>query len=257
MRKLLSSLGWIVSEDKSSMAPSSEILFLGFLVNSQTMTLRLPQGKANTIVHELRRFARRHVLYPRRVVAKVLGLAMSTSPAVPLAKAFCRRLMNELSHPSLPWEARIPVSLEAREDILTLSDLISGLEQVTIVPPNPTLTVQTDASFLGYGAVTVETGHQIKGSWDSLDLPSSPSINYLELKAIQLALPSESVVRIESDNSTAVAYLKKFSGRIPDLHALARSILELTQSKNLVLLSVYIPRATNITADRLSRDHLD
>src|SRR3989338_9906109 len=62
MRKLLSSLGWIVREDKSSMAPSSEIIFLGFLINSRTMTLRLPQGKAHTIVHELRRFARRHAL---------------------------------------------------------------------------------------------------------------------------------------------------------------------------------------------------
>ena len=62
MRKLLSSLGWIVREDKSSMAPSSEIIFLRFLINSQTMTLRLPQGKSHTIVHELRRLARTRVL---------------------------------------------------------------------------------------------------------------------------------------------------------------------------------------------------
>jgi len=262
LRQLLSSLGWVVREDKSSKTPSTEILFLGFLINSRSMTLSLPPGKAHSVVHELRRFARRPLLYPRRVVAKFVGLAMSTAPAVPLAKAFCRRLMSELRQPGLPWNARILVSSEARQDFLTLADLISGLKPQPIVSPNPSLTIQTDASLTGYGAVLLETGRCLKGSWDSIDLPSFPSINFLELHAVQLALqelpiPPDSVVRLQSDNATAVAYLKNFSGRIPALHVLARSILELTLNKKITLLPVHIPGSINSTADRLSREKVD
>ena len=111
-----------------------------------------------------------------------------------------------------------------------------------MVSPNPSLTIQTDASLTGYGAVLLETGHCLKGSWDSIDLPSFPSV---------LPIPPDSVVRLQSDNATAVAYLKNFSGRVPALHVLARSILELSLNKKITLLPVHIPGSINSTADRL------
>ena len=262
LRNLLSTLGWVVREDKSSQAPNQEILFLGFLVNSRSMTLSLPPGKAHSVVHDLRRFARRPILYPRKVVARVLGLAMSTSPAVPLAKALSRRLMNCVHQPFLPWNARIPVPQEAREDILLLADLISSLRPVPIVPASPSLTIQTDASQSGFGAVLLETGATVKGPWVLIDLPQSISINFLELKAVHLALqhftiPLGSVVRIQSDNATTVAYLRTYSGRVPVLHDLVRQIMDLSSERELQIQPVHIPGKLNIIADSLSRDHQD
>lgn len=43
---LLSSLGFVINEDKSLYEPTQELEFLGFLVNSVTMSLYLPKDKS-------------------------------------------------------------------------------------------------------------------------------------------------------------------------------------------------------------------
>ena len=50
-RELLVKMGFVINEDKSSCIPSKEILFLGFILNSENMTITLPVDKVNTIIN--------------------------------------------------------------------------------------------------------------------------------------------------------------------------------------------------------------
>jgi hypothetical protein len=48
-RALLQELGFIINTDKSVMIPSRVLIMLGFIINSQTMTVILTEHKADNI----------------------------------------------------------------------------------------------------------------------------------------------------------------------------------------------------------------
>ena len=85
-------------------------------------------------------------------------------------------------------------------------------------------------------------------------------INFLELKAVQLALLFWILklrglhVLVELDNSTAVAYVNKQSGAHSILLCrLAKQILLLCRVEGIVLRAKHIPGSRNVLADSLSR----
>ena len=79
---------------------------------------------------------------------------------------------------------------------------------------NPDMTLTTDASIKGWGAVYGE--QKTVGPW-SLE-EQGFHINYLELKVVWLGLKSlcynlrQKHIRIQSDNTTAVAYINAMGG---------------------------------------------
>ncbi len=93
------------------------------------------------------------------------------------------------------------------------------------------------------------------GSWKG----ASQHINVLELLAAERALRCfaddlrNKVVRMEVDNTVALAYLRRFSGRVSSLRRIARRIFELCQRNNIHLLPQYLSSAENAFADHLSR----
>ena len=88
-----------------------------------------------------------------------------------------------------------------------------------IVQPNPNMTLTTDASTKGWGAVY---GEQKTGGLWSLE-EQGFHINYLELKAVLLGLQSlcnnlgQRHIRVQSDNTTAVAYTARKIGFVAHL----------------------------------------
>lgn len=89
---------------------------------------------------------------------------------------------------------------------------------------------------------------------------SSKHINFLELKAVDYALKSfvcdlrsqDLLLRI--DNTTAIAYINKGgSSQFPQLSALAKSIWQWCESRDLNLFASYICSADNVVADVESR----
>jgi len=77
-------------------------------------------------------------------------------------------------------------------------------------PPEPQITLCTDASMEGWGA-HVGT-HKMYGSWSQLE--TSLHINVLEMRAVINALkslnpPRNAVILLKSDNSSVVAYANK------------------------------------------------
>jgi hypothetical protein len=79
----------------------------------------------------------------------------------------------------------------------------------------PSISLTTDASFVGWGAEF--NGQSTGGNWSLSELETA-NINFLELQAVYLGLGCfleefyDKHVKIFSDNSTAVAYINNFGG---------------------------------------------
>ena len=79
--RLMDSLGFVVHPDKAVLIPTQELVFLGFLLNSITMTVSLTQAKATKIQSAVSRLLA--CQNPTiRDVAQVVGLLISSFPGV-------------------------------------------------------------------------------------------------------------------------------------------------------------------------------
>ena len=80
--KLLIDAGCLINEGKSVVAPSRTVKFLGFTLNSVTMTVSLPlekRGRITSMCTALNEQSTTSI----RFLAKVIGVLVSSLPAVP------------------------------------------------------------------------------------------------------------------------------------------------------------------------------
>lgn len=85
--KLVDSLGFTVHPDKSVLFPTQEITFVGFLINSVTMTVKLTPEKISDIIRECKRLLNlKSVLI--RDVAKIIGKFVASEPGVKYAPLY-------------------------------------------------------------------------------------------------------------------------------------------------------------------------
>ena len=84
-------VGFIIHPTKSVFVPNQEIKFLGFILNSITMTIRLPPRKVNNVKQVCENLL--HEEKPTiREVAQVIGLIVSTLPGAKLGELHYRNL---------------------------------------------------------------------------------------------------------------------------------------------------------------------
>ena len=120
----------------------------------------------------------------------------------------------------------------------------------------PDLCLFSDASDQGWGAALGDL--HLSGLWSSLC--SSFSINQRELLTILFAIRGflphlrGQTVAVYSDNSTALAYLRKQGGtHSSSLNEVAQVLLRLCEDQSVRLLPQFIPGHLNVLADSLSR----
>jgi hypothetical protein len=206
--KLLESLGFVINQEKSHFQPSQVIEYLGFQINSLTMQVFLPMGKMNHLLNKARLLSNSASCTIRKV-AGLIGLIVSSFPAIKPAKLYYRNLDNfktEALHlHNNNYDASVPLTALARPDLfwfITKSQLYNG---ASLIKPAKTLQIATDASNLGWGAVynSVTTS----GTWAHNE--GLLHINCLELKAVLFAvqcfvLASGLHVKVFSDNGSVV-----------------------------------------------------
>ncbi|XP_069106343.1 uncharacterized protein [Argopecten irradians] len=256
---LFDSLGLTVHPDKSILYPTQCITFLGFLLNSVDMTVKLTDEKVESLVLLCRDVLKRREV-TIRTLAQLIGKMVACEPAVPHAPLFYKSLEHEkdqaLKSSKGDFEGKVYVSSDGREQISWWIDNVH-LCANPVYRGSPNLTLETDSSKSGWGGLIKGTSSRTGGHWSYSE--QNHHINYLELFAAFLTLQCfcgdkhDIHVRIYMDNTVAVNYLSKMGGKKDMLHHLARRIWLWCLARNIWLSACYLPGVSNTEADRLSR----
>ena len=257
---LFTKLGFHINQKKSTVVPCQKIEYLGFKIDSTTMTVRMTDSKATRLLEFIHNF-RQKESYTIRNVAELIGKLLATQPGNPWALLYIKRMETEKSHALRLSQGNFDKPMTLTD--WALQDLDWWEQNIEIVwapvrRSNPDKVIYTDASKSGWGWALRDTNRQGGGRWslEEQDL----HINILELKAVYLSLQSlckedENIhIKIMSDNTTTVANInKQGSVRSAPCDRMARHIWNFAQSRNIWLSSAHCPGNKNIEADQASR----
>lgn len=90
------SLGFVIHPDKSVLVPTHELVFLGFLFNTLSMTIRLPPSKAGHVKSACENLLLNSKVTVREL-AHVIGLLVSSLPGVQFGRLHYRQLEKDKS----------------------------------------------------------------------------------------------------------------------------------------------------------------
>ena len=259
---LLLRLGFLISWEKSEIIPSQSFNFLGEHFRTDLGLVLPPEEKVVKVcqlVNALTQFSS----VPARQLLQLVGFLISIMDVIPLGRLHIRPIqwyLSEFWHPiSQLWEAPVPILPRLLPHLqwwLQEKHLRKG---VLLDPPDPSLTLFTDASLMGWGAYL--EGRTASGLWSGAQLEEH--INLLEMRAVFLSLCQfQAVIQgqsllVATDNSTVVAYLQNQGGTHSfSLYHLSKEILLLCHSLDIILSVRHVPGSQNLLADALSRSRV-
>ncbi len=152
---LLRSLGFTIHADKSVLQPTQKIEFLGFIVNSNEMTIKLSEKKTNAVKNKIESF----LLSQKRTIrelASLIGSIVSCFPAEPLGKLHYRSLerfkIKQLGLSKGNYDKKLPpMKWDAQQELNWWLEHIDS-SVFRIHSPKVDLVIATDASELGWVA---------------------------------------------------------------------------------------------------------
>ncbi|XP_028415485.1 uncharacterized protein LOC114538507 [Dendronephthya gigantea] len=180
-------LGLVIHPEKSVTSPSQEVIILGFVINSITMTIRVTIEKKEKIKKLLIAAIANPVDISIRQVAKIIGCLVSSLPGVQYGALYYRYLeMDKISALKIAkgnFDAPMTISedglVELRWWVTHIDESFNYLMSFPI-----DITIYSDASLQGWGAVLGDTSSG--GRWSPEERTNH--INYLELLAAFFAL---------------------------------------------------------------------
>ena len=261
---LFQDLGFMITFKKSVLTPVQQIEYLGFIIDSQRMTVRPTVEKIRKLLIEVKRLQKKDVTTIRHV-AQVLGGLMATHPGNPWAPLFTKQLEIEkiaaLQANRFNFDAYMSISDKVKIDLQWWLDNLS-LIKADLQQSYPDLVIQTDASLQGWGFYVPSDGTKAGARW--APNVSHFHINALELMAIEFTLQSfcnnmhDSHIRIMSDNTTAIAAInKQGSTKALDCNTVAKRIWLWAWDRHLWISAAHIPGVQNVQADHASRNFKD
>lgn len=254
----LTSLGFVINKEKSSLIPSTLCQFLGFLLDSKKLEIQLPLTKKEFLLKLISSFLQKSVCKIRDF-ACLIGTLVSACPAVKYGFLYLKGLEREkflaLNRNNMAFNALMLIPSHLKTDLLWwLNSIPTAFNDIRKDAFD--LVIFTDASLTGWGACCGDD--RTHGFWSEPE--ANLHINKLELLAIFNGLQCyarnlrNSSILIRCDNTTALAYVNRMGSiQFPDLCALAKKIWQWCENKNLWIHASYISSKDNAVADRESR----
>ena len=259
--KMLDNIGLVIHPEKSVFIPQQQITFLGFVIDSLKMIVRLTDDKIRKIKEILQCTINNSHSVKIRDIARIIGYMISSLPAVRYGALYYRYLemdkIKALKQSKGDFEASMSVSKQGISEMRWWLDNLDHSYN-TICHPPVDIILYSDASLMGWGAVMNKTS--TGGRWSPMEAENH--INYLELLAAFFALKcfqnsiSGKHVKLMIDNTTAVSVINNM-GTCHSLkcNEIAVQIWEFCQLHNVTwLTAAHIPGSSNVTADRESRN---
>lgn len=254
---LFESLGFIVNYEKSQLIPKTTCKFLGFLLDSNNLSILLPDKKRKLIKNELLELKNTKTCTVRSF-ARVIGLLSSACPAVSYGLVHTK-LFERVKYLQLKdtedYDKTFTIPKYLHVDFnWWLKHIDSSVNFIR--KANYVTEIYSDASMSGWGAAC--GSQKANGFWSTDE--AKKHINELELMAAYFALKifgkkfhsSELLLRI--DNKTAIAYINRMGGiQYPHLNKVSRNIWEWCEARQNFVFASYVPSAENSVADFESR----
>ena len=238
-----------LTEDKRE-GPTTQLEYLGILLDSSSLEARLPPDKLQELKVTLPLWKER-ASFSKQELLSLIGTLSFAAKVVPAGRTFLRRAIDLSTSASQPHET-ISLDRGFRLDILwwlTFASPWSG-KSFFLLPnrtPSPDLELFTDSSgCTGFGAYL--QGEWFNGGWSAEQ--ANLSIQYKELYPIVLSacVWSRLKVRFNCDNLAIVSCIKTGC----PLHLL-RNLIYMSAIHNFSTSAQHIPGTHNIIADSLSR----
>ena len=158
-------LGWVINMEKSSMNPSQRLEFLGFVVDSEHMTLELPVDKVVQIKEDCRNLLRTGKTTVR-MLAKLIGRLTASVLAVLPAPLHYRQLQMQKTRALLKfkqYEAEVFLNAECKEELRWWIIHLEDWNGKAMITPGPDMLITSDASKKGWGATCSK--QRTQGLW--------------------------------------------------------------------------------------------
>ena len=153
--QILDDLGLVRNAKKGVWEPTSRLQHLGLIIDFSKGLFLVPPAKCQLIVASakamLSRASRHRRWLPARLVAEFTGLAIAVHLAVPPARLFLRALYNDLATRT-DWGRDVQLSHQSMRDLAWWTSLHRSAGNC-FWPIQPTISLHTDASDGGWGAV--------------------------------------------------------------------------------------------------------
>ncbi|CAC5365143.1 unnamed protein product [Mytilus coruscus] len=152
---LLDQCGFTIHPIKSVLHPCQEVIFLGFVINSITMTVKLKPEKAKTIVVMCKMFVKKWETTIREF-AKLVGKLVASEPAVQYANFYVKPLEQKkdkaLKINKGNYDAIMYLDCEIHKHLIWW---INNIEKSSkpILTIEPSMILQSDSSKTGWGGL--------------------------------------------------------------------------------------------------------
>lgn len=256
---LMSRLGFVIHPFKSVFQPSKQIQYLGVIINSESMTVKLTEERAASLKSDCIQLLKHPNNVPIRQVAKVIGKIVASFQAVKYGPLYYRCIEEDkklaLKDSKGNFDDSMALSAKSRKDLKWwIDNILNAYNDIYVKQPQ--ISISSDASLAGWGGVCNDK--KAGGAWKAED--QLCHINFLELKAALFALKSfgsilqNKHVRILLDNTTAVACINHMGTSHSVLcNDITREIWHWCIDHNIWLSAAFIPGVLNTEADIESR----
>lgn len=255
---ILEKAGFFVHAEKSVLTPTQDIKFLGFRIDTVSMTLRLPSekiAKVRKTARHMRRLLDDQTPVTVKKVASFVGFAISCTPANEFGlahfRSFERTIEWHLQRNGRQYDQYMTLHESVRPDLTWWIENAGW--HIALREPQISHHIYTDASMEGYG---VKCGSEQFGSVWHPD--EQGHIGELELRTVWLALQQiqrplhHANIKLSIDNKVAMSYVNRKGGRVVALDQLAVNIWNFLEDKEARMTAYFVPSKDN-PADPLSR----
>ena len=158
---LLENLGFLIKREKCSLYPTQALVFLGALLDSRKMTIAVPMQKVQNLQAKSAKALRNRSCSMHQLAAMIgrmnqtsrIGIHQAPLHYRALQRAYIRCL-HQWEHHTRSHQAQVPLDSQALEELKWwTSQMISQHNGVALHPPPIDMTIETDASIKGWGAV--------------------------------------------------------------------------------------------------------
>ena len=258
--RVLQQAGFSINYKKSVLQPSKVIDYLGFTIDSNTLTLTIPPKKVQALCtlgeHAL---TIRHMSI--RKFAGIVGKFAATDPGNCRAKVQIKTLqiakVKALRRNNFDYEGSMYLDTQTKQCIRMWVVHIPKASAVYAEKPTQA-TVFTDASKSGWGFFWQQGDFEYGEEW-SVD-QSELHINILELQAVLLALKSlvkhvrKKHIQLFVDNTTAISCIRKGgSTGSYTCNNVTQDLYRYAWAQHITFVLAYCPTKENVEADRASR----